>query len=569
MVRGSLACAVAASALAQFVGFLPMLAQKHLFDAIERWVRGLAPTFETIALPVALMVATATLSEMVNQGAWYVSERAQRAMAGGLELRVSDHLLRLSLGYHVRHDSAEKLGVVTRGLEAVCTILWVVLVQTVPNAFLFAVYLAWTYALSVLPAMAMIGGCVLLVVYAHVAQGSVRSLRHQRSDAVGAAETFRADVVRNVRAVKTAAAEPVAMREMARRVDAVVALSGAVAGKMVRMQCGQSVVRNLTKGIVLSVACWEMARGNMTLGTFTVVYAVSERLADAALRALQHHGEIERSRADAEKLFGLLDERSDVPVPQNPVRLGTMLGSIALEGVSFAYPNTPGTIQDVTLYVPAGRTVAIVGPSGAGKSTIASLMLRAFDPHAGTVRVDGIDLRLVDPAEYLSQVGVVSQGNAIFNLTAYQNIALGRVCSREDVERAARMAGAHEFIERLPEGYETRLGESGVRLSGGQAQRIAIARALLGNPRILILDEATSHLDAESEAHVMRELVERIGGTLTIVIIAHRMSTIRKAHKIAVIEGGSVTQCGTYEELRFADGAFRRLADLQEDGTAH
>jgi ATP-binding cassette subfamily B protein len=239
--------------------------------------------------------------------------------------------------------------------------------------------------------------------------------------------------------------------------------------------------------------------------------------------------------------------------------------------VSFRYPSRPQdpALEGIDLDIAPGQTIALVGPSGAGKTTVLQLLLRFYDPQHGVIRIDGRDIRSLEPAALRARIGLVSQDSVVFSADAMENIRYGRLdASDEEVVDAARAAHADEFITRLPQGYQTFLGERGVRLSGGQRQRIAIARALLKNPPLLLLDEATSALDAESEAAVQQALEQAMTGRTTIVI-AHRIATVVRADRIVVLDRGRVVDAGTHAELLARGGLYARLATMQFQGTVN
>jgi subfamily B ATP-binding cassette protein MsbA len=275
---------------------------------------------------------------------------------------------------------------------------------------------------------------------------------------------------------------------------------------------------------------------------------------------------MQQGLASADRIFEIIDTQSEVAPPKDPVYLTDITGRIDFDGVCFSYRDEGWVLKDVSISVSPGEKVALVGPTGAGKSTLADMIPRFYDPQRGAVYIDGVDVKRLDFKTLRRQIGIVPQDPVLLKGTIAFNIAYGLGDPGEEViKNAAKVAGIHRFIESLPEGYETEVGERGVTLSGGQRQRLAIARAIVRNPRILILDEATSSLDAAVEQEIQEAMQKAMRGR-TSIIIAHRLSTVREADRILVLDKGMVVEEGSHEELRKAGGLYERLCTLQFGG---
>jgi ABC-type multidrug transport system fused ATPase/permease subunit len=312
---------------------------------------------------------------------------------------------------------------------------------------------------------------------------------------------------------------------------------------------------------VLLVGGRQAAHGQITLGDFVAFYGYVAMLTGPVRMLGMALGMAQRAVASGARVFELLDRPPRLTAPAGAPPLPEGRGAIEIKGVTVAYEGSAPVLRDVDLSVAAGETVALVGPTGSGKTTLAALIPRLYDPVEGSVSVDGVDVRGVDPESLRHQIALVSDDAFLFSASLRENIAYARPqATDEDVRRAASMAGLDEMVEALPDGYETVVGERGLTLSGGQRQRVAIARALIQDPRILILDDATSSLDASTEARVKQALREVMKGRTT-VIIGHRLSTIALADRIAVLDGGRLVAVGTHDELIEQSDLYREIAE--------
>jgi subfamily B ATP-binding cassette protein MsbA len=303
--------------------------------------------------------------------------------------------------------------------------------------------------------------------------------------------------------------------------------------------------------------------GETTAGSLVAFLAYAVNISNPIKRITRVSGNIQKALAAAQRVFDVLDLREEVQDLPDAKALPAVTGNVSFEHVTFSYNAGDEILHDLSFEAKPGQAIGLVGPSGAGKSTVASLLPRFYDCDAGTIRIDGTDIRHVTLDSLRNQVGIVPQETILFNGSVYDNILYGRLdATKEEIEAAAKAANAHDFIMELPEGYNTMLGDRGVNISGGQRQRIAIARAILKDPRILILDEATSALDTESE-RVVQEALNRLMVGRTSIIIAHRLSTIKNADRILVLDKGKLAEDGTHEELMAENGLYAHLYQIQ------
>ena len=387
----------------------------------------------------------------------------------------------------------------------------------------------------------------------------VRKLSRDTQDRVADASGHAAEILNAVETVQVFTAEELESRRFG---DAVTE-SFVTAVRRIRVRALFTTVA--MSGVfgalifVLWIGANEVLAGNISggeLGQF-VLYAIFVGVSGGALS--EFWGELQRAAGTMERL------EPAIQTPSNPIALPASQGAVSFNGVNFSYPSRPDTLaaNDFTLNVAKGEHIALVGPSGAGKSTVFQLLLRFYNFESGQIKVDDVDITKADPREIRARIGIVPQQTIIFGATAVENIRFGRPGATDDeVIEAAKMASAHEFIEKLPEGYDTYLGEKGARLSGGQKQRIAIARAVLKDPPILLLDEATSSLDAQSE-RLVQEALKVLQKNRTTMVIAHRLSTVLEADRIVVMDSGRILAVGRHADLIEREPVYARMVDLQ------
>lgn len=326
-------------------------------------------------------------------------------------------------------------------------------------------------------------------------------------------------------------------------------------------------VVELVAAIGVTMIIWyggnNVINGTITAGSLVAFLTYAVNISNPIKRLTRVIGNIQKALAAAQRVFMIIDMPEEIAESRDAKQLPEVSGKVEFQNVSFAYNDKGNVITDLSFSVKPGEVIAIVGLSGAGKSTIANLLPRFYDVNKGDIKIDGHSVREVTLDSLREQVGIVPQETMLFNGSVYNNILYGRLdATKEEIEAAAKAANAHDFIMQLTDGYETKLGDRGVNLSGGQRQRIAIARAILKNPRILILDEATSALDTESE-RVVQEALDRLMVGRTSFVIAHRLSTVKNADKILVLEKGNLVESGTHDELLALDGLYAHLYKIQ------
>jgi ATP-binding cassette, subfamily B, bacterial len=480
---------------------------------------------------------------------------------------VYSHVLRQSPQFFETTQTGEVLSRLSADTTLVQTVVGSSLSMGLRNAVMgigALGILIWTNPYVMLQ---VLGALVLIVMPAMYFGRKVRKLSRASQDRIADSSAIAAEVLNAIPVVQSYAAED---KEAARfDLSTNNGFKTAVTRSRARAILVAFIIIATSAGLLwgLYQGTQAVMQGTMTAGHLgqTVVYIIILASAFAVLG--ETYGDLLRAAGATERLMELLDTNSPIQSPKNPAVAGvsTAGSAIKFEAIEFNYPSRPlqTALTKFTLDVKAGETVALVGPSGAGKSTVFQLLLRFYDPKTGSITLDGVETSTLNLQDLRSRIGIVPQDAVIFSTSALENIRYGKPEATDDeVKTAAKAAFADEFIAKLPEGYDTFLGERGVRLSGGQRQRIAIARAMLKNPPLLLLDEATSALDAESERMVQAALESAMKDRTTLVI-AHRLATIQQADRIIVLDHGQIAEQGTHSELVAKGGLYARLAELQ------
>ena len=562
--RTRLIGAILLSMISAAIWLVVPMGLKSLLDAVfDNTNRSM---LNTIAIGLALLFALqAVVNVLGSYGLRWTGER----IVIDLRARLYRHIHSLDLQFFQNHRVGEITSRLTNDIASIRDALTntakdaITQTLTLTGAIVLMVYLNWRLSLAVFATVPLV--TISSRYYGRKIRGLSRGVQDKLADTTTIAE----EVLTAITVVKSFVRETF---EITRYEEALESLFETARKKALLTSVYWALI-GLGFMWVMAFIFWfggrEVLNGRLTAGDLVafIFYAMTISRSVSAISSI--YTTLSSAVGATERIYELLDMKSRLSSPDEPKQLEDVRGEITFNDVSFAYNEDTPVLKAIDARIPAGTTTALVGPSGAGKTTFTHLIPRFYDVTSGTICVDGYDLRALELADLRGHIGIVTQDVQLFGTTILDNIRYGNLqATRSEIEDAARAANAHDFICELPEGYETQVGERGVKLSGGQRQRVAIARAILQNPPILLLDEATSSLDSESEK-LVQEALESLKADRTTVVVAHRFSTILNADQILVLQNGEIVERGSHEILMQQSGLYRELYELQfsEGGT--
>lgn len=533
------------------------LAYKAMVDALS------GETAKMLAIPIGLILAYgvarvggALFEELRNVMFVHVSQNATRLLG----LRVFRQLHALSLRFHLERQTGGLSLSIERGTQAVATVLSRLLFSIFPILFeITLVSVIMWHLLNGWFALAIVVTVGCYILFTVMAVSWRTRFRRELNRANADTNSKSLDSLLNYETVKYFGNEDFEADRfnMSRRLYEYAAIKNQFSFTAINL--GQTAIISVGLIVMMAMAAQGIVQGRMTVGDFVLVNAYLLQLYQPLNFFGFIYAEVRQALIDMENMFDLLQEEQEIVDRPDATALQLRAGEVRFDSVSFGYDERRPILKNVSFTIPAGNTVAIVGASGAGKSTLSRLLFRFYDVSGGAVSIDGQDIRSLKQASLRAAIGIVPQDTVLFNDTLGYNIGYGKTgSSQEEIERAARLAHIHEFIVNLPDGYETRVGERGLKLSGGEKQRVAIARTILKNPAILVFDEATSALDTQTEREIQAHLRE-VSRDHTTLVIAHRLSTVVDADEIIVLEAGEIVERGRHDALLAANGRYAAM----------
>ena len=523
-----------------------------------------------LVVPVGLLVAYGLLrlsTSLFTELRELIFAKATEGTARSISLQVFRHLHALSLRFHLERQTGGMTRDIERGTRAVHSLISYSLYSIFPTlveVLMVLTLLAWKFDAAF--AWITLAALVFYVTFTVTVTEWRTQFRKQMNELDSTAHSRAIDSLLNYETVKYFNNEDFEARRYDENLEKLRRAALKSQSTLSLLNTGQQLIIAAALIAMLWRATQGVVDGRLTLGDLVMVNAFMIQLYIPLNFLGVIYREIKQSLTDLDKMFGLLERNREVDDSPGALPLQVSAGAVRFEHVGFAYDPARPILHDLSFEIPAGKTVAIVGPSGAGKSTLARLLYRFYDVGSGRITIDGQDIRAVTQSSLRSSIGIVPQDTVLFNDTVQYNIAYGRPgATREEVVGAAKAAHIHGFINATPKGYDTMVGERGLKLSGGEKQRVAIARTLLKNPPVLIFDEATSALDSANERAIQAEL-RAVSQGKTALVIAHRLSTVVDAHEIVVLEAGRVVERGPHAELLARNGRYADMWRLQQSG---
>ena len=507
----------------------------------------------TLDVLVVGLVVVVVFESVLTTLRTYVFSHTTSRIDVELGARLFRHLVSLPLAYFQARRVGDSVARV-RELENIRGFLTGNALTLVLDLFFSVIFIAVMFIYSVPLTLIVLVSLPLYVALSVMLVPILRARLNEKFARGAENQALLVETVTGIQTVKANALEPAMARRWDNQLAAYVSASFRTQSLASYGHEGINLIGKLVSAAMLWYGARLVIEQQLTVGQFVAFNMFSQRVAQPIMRMAQLWTDFQQTGISMARLGDILNTRTEVP-PANAAQLPALRGRIQFDAVTFRYrPEAPPVLRGLTIDVAPGEVIGIVGRSGSGKSTLTKLVQRLYVPEQGRVLVDGIDISLIDAAQLRRQIGVVLQENLLFNRSVRENIAITDPAAPiAVVMQAAQLAGAHEFISELPEGYDTVVGEQGSSLSGGQRQRIAIARALFTNPRVLIFDEATSALDYESEAVLQKNMAAIVKGR-TVIVIAHRLSSVRQAHRIVVVDKGEIVEVGSHDELLVRQG---------------
>lgn len=532
-------------------------------EAGARWLNSIERYPDLLNLLVGFVCVALVIKELSYYFQRILTETVGQSVVRDIRNGIFSHIQNLSMDYFSHQKTGALMSRITMDVAIVAEVFSARFAGAILESFQLLVYVGLILLVQWQLASLSVLLFLILILPVMIIGRKIRKSAKQSQEKMADMNSILHETITGIRIVKAFSMEEYENNKFKKENEKFFQ-------KMIRVVRKSALLSPITQlaGIALAIfilyyLAREVIKGQLTLGFLMLFIGALLSCLKPVKSLTRLSATWQKAGASLERIFGLLNVPSSVVEIENPIPITEVKKGVSFENVSFSYRENEIVLKNVNLEARVGEIIAIVGPSGSGKSTLLNLLLRFYDPTSGKVKIDGVDISQVTFKDLRGLIGVVTQETILFNDTARNNIAYGRIdASHEDIVHAAKMANAHHFIMTLPQKYDTLIGERGTKLSGGQKQRLAIARAILKNPAILILDEATSALDTESE-RLVQDAMDKLMQDRTVFVVAHRLSTIKHADRIMVLEQGEVVQAGCHGELVEREGLYRKLYELQ------